>query len=161
MCNWLLFNRALFTKASLLQVMDCCSAMRGLFKRMSWENVRAPWLAFSTFETLDIIESIVVTSLPSTRCKIFCGIWGGFKGSIANKTINIVWCMPLHIALNCGFLLVVETSLIPRTQWRWKKAYPVKSPPVLWTTCTNLGYLASQVCSNFLAMVSVILCQEI
>ncbi len=56
------------------------------------------------------------------------------------------------MALDCGFLLVVGTSLIPKARRMLAKAYPVNSPPLSCTTLTGLGYQAKHVFSNFLAM---------
>ncbi len=83
---------------------------------MSQENTRAPRLAFSTIEIVDLIKFIVVASQSSTRCKMSCGVSGGCDKSNIYYTIVLVGCVCLHVALDCEFLLVMGTSLIPRTQ---------------------------------------------
>ncbi len=154
MWRWLLFRRALFTNVPLLQVLVCHFAMREMFKNMSWENTRAPGLVFSTIEMIDCIEYIVVVSPSSTRCKMSCGVCGGYEKSNVFNTIVIIWCIHLQMILDWGFLLVVETSLIPRAQRRWAKAYPINLPLLSWTTQASFGYWANHVFSNFCSMAS-------
>ncbi len=86
----IVFKRASFTNASLLQVMVGHSAMRGTFNCMSQENTSAPGLAFSTIEIVDLIKYIVVASLSSTRCKTSYGVCGGHDRRSVFKTVAIV-----------------------------------------------------------------------
>ncbi len=83
---------------------------------MSQENTRAPRLAFSTIEIVDLIKFIVVASQSSTRCKMSCGVSGGCDKSNIYYTIIVVWCICLRMALDCEFSLFMGTSMIPRTQ---------------------------------------------
>ncbi len=75
MHHCLLLNRGSFTNNSLLQMIVCNSSLTRKFKSMSQENERAHGIAVSTIEIVDLIEYIVVMSLPSTRCKTSCGVY--------------------------------------------------------------------------------------
>ncbi len=148
MCCWLFFKRMSFTNASLLQVMVWHYAIRGTFSRLSLENARAPGLTFSTIEIVDCIEYIIVASLSSTQCKMSCGVCGGCDKSNVFNTITIVWCIHLHTALDCGFLLFVGTSLIPSTWTSQAKVYPINLPLISWTTWASLWYQVHHVFSS-------------
>ena len=52
------------------------------------------------------------------------------------------------MALTCGFLTVVVTSLIPLTHNMFKKAAPVNSPPLSCIQRDGRGYRANQLFSN-------------
>ena len=56
------------------------------------------------------------------------------------------------MALACGFLTVVVTSLIPLTHNICKKAAPVNSPPLSCIQCDGQGYYANQLFSNNILM---------
>ena len=56
------------------------------------------------------------------------------------------------MALACGFLTVVVTSLIPLTHYMCKKAAPVNSPPLSYIQHDGRGYRANQLFSNNILM---------
>ena len=69
---------------------------------------------------------------------------GGLTWSNVRRTLPTVWCIRSHMALACGFLLVVGTSLIlvfSRSRWN---ANPVNSPPLSWIHRCGQGYQANQ-----------------
>ena len=64
--------------------------------------------------------------------------------SIVRNVLLIDWCSRSHMALACGFLTVVVTSLIPLTRYMCKKAAPVNSPPLSYIQHDSRGYHANQ-----------------
>ncbi len=108
--------QASFTTVSQLQVMVCHSLVSGMFKYMSWKEVRVIALAFSTTEIVYLIECIVMASLSFTRCNMSCGACGGCDKSNFFNMIVIVWCIHFHMTLDYGLLLIMGTSLIPKNR---------------------------------------------
>jgi hypothetical protein len=62
------------------------------------------------------------------------------------------WCMRSHIALACGFLLVVGTYFIRQPSNKSWNSGSINSLPLSWIQRAGHGYRVSQTCAYFLAM---------
>ncbi len=100
--------------------------MREMILSMTCEIMRVLRLDFWTIEKVDLIKYILVVNPAATRCMMSCCVWGSHDWRSVFHIIAIVLCMHSHrIRL---WILVVETSLIPKTWRRWTKAYPIMLP---------------------------------
>ena len=100
---------------------------------------------------MDNASSINSLALAPVMC------WGGWPCRSVLSTSPTVWCMHSHIALACGFLLVVGTSLIRQPCNRNWNSGPMNLPPLSWMHRTGHGYRESQICAYFLTIVADVL----
>ena len=134
--------------------MACQSAINDIFRNMSLLNTRLPGLipkvecapARMACIVMDNALSINSLALAPVMC------WGGWPCRSVLSTFPTVWCMHLHIALACGFSLVVGMSLIWQLCHRNWNSGPMNSPPLSWIQRAGHGYRVSQTCAYFLAM---------
>ncbi len=91
------------------------------------------------------------SSMKSFACApVIC--CGSCLCSSVLKTLPTVWCVRSHIALTCGFLLVVGTFLIRQPSNKSWKSGSINSPPLSWIQRAGHGYHVSQTCAYYLAM---------
>ncbi len=139
--------------------MACQSAINGTFKNMSLLKTKLPGLlpkvecvpAHMACIMIDNASSINFLALAPVAC---CGGWP--CSSVLNA-FPTVWCMCSHIALACGFLLVVWMSLILQLCSENWTSGPMNLPPLSWIHCTGHRYHESQTCAYFLDVLSSIL----
>jgi len=95
---------------------------------------------------------IANTSLMKSfgRAPVIC--CDGCPRSSVLKTLPTVWCVRSHIALTCGFLLVVGTFLIQQPSNNSWDSGSINLPPLLGIRRAGHGYRVSQTCAYFLAM---------
>ena len=150
----LLCIRSVFTRCSRHFVTACQSAIKGMFRNMSLLKTKLPGLLPSVECIPARIACIAIANASSmksfARAPVIC--CGGCPCSSVLRTFPTVWCMRLHIALACGFLLVVGTSLIWQPSNKSWNSGPINSPPLSWIQRAGYGYRVSQTCAYFLAM---------
>ncbi len=99
-------------RCSLLCVMACQSAIKGILRKISLLNTRLPGLLPKVECTLALMACIVIDSASSTYCSALAIFCGGLPCSNVLRTFPTVWFILSHTALDCGFFALVHTSLM-------------------------------------------------
>jgi hypothetical protein len=115
---------------------------------MSLLKTRLPGLRPSVECVPARIACIVIANALSmksfARAPVIC--CGSCLCSSVLRMFPTVWCMRSHIALACGFLLVVGTSLIRQPSNKSWNSGPTNSPPLSWIQRAGHEYCVSQTC---------------
>ncbi len=124
--------------------MACQSAISGMFKNASPARARAPGLIPKIVAMVVCMACITVASALSIMSQAWVISVGGLVCTSVLSTLFTVWCILSQIALDWGFLLVEQTSLILNISNNYWKCCPMNLPPLSCRHCTGQGYQHSK-----------------
>ncbi len=128
--------------------MACRLAISGTFKNISQAKARAPGVLPKVVAMVVHMASIAVASASSIMSQAWVTLVGGLVCTSVLSTLFTVWCILSQIALDWGFLLVEQKSLILNISNNHWKFCPVNSPPLSCKHCTRWGYWNIQLWVN-------------
>ena len=95
---------------------------------------------------------MVVARALSMACSAVSWLTGGLVLKMTLRISPVVLCSLSQLALDCGFLTVVGTDLIPNWFSSLWNSCPMNSPPLSWMHQLALGYRDNQQLANCSAM---------
>jgi hypothetical protein len=122
-------------------------------QKISQAKARAPGVLTKVVATVVCMACITVASASSMMSQAWVILVGGLVCTSVLSTLFTVWCILSQIALDCGFLLVEQTSLMLNisnknlkilsnefTSFAMQKSYRMKisSKPTLSELVTNM-----------------------